>query len=66
MQLLDPPGRGRFLIKVGVRPGIPVKVELTSAEASINDTNKLWRTQSRMTAPAAAPAAVVDDVAVDA
>lgn len=44
----EPPGRGRFLIKVGGRPGIPVKVELTPAEASINDTNKRWHTQSRV------------------
>jgi hypothetical protein len=44
----DPPGRGRFLIKVGGRPGIPVKVELTPAEASINDTNKLWHARSRV------------------
>ena len=44
----EPPGRGKFLIKVGGRPGIPVKVELTAAEAGINDTNKLWHTQSRV------------------
>jgi len=43
----EPPGRGRFLIKVGGRPGIPIKVELTSAELSVNDTNKLWHTTSR-------------------
>ena len=44
----EPPGRGRFLIKVGGRPGIPVRVELTEAEASINDTNNRWHTQSRV------------------
>ncbi|MEW6888101.1 ATP/GTP-binding protein [Trueperella pyogenes] len=38
-----PPGRGNFLIKVGGRPGIPVHVELTSAELSLNDTNKAWK-----------------------
>ena len=43
----EPPGRGRFLIKVGGRPGIPVRVELTAAELEVNDTNKLWRTASR-------------------
>lgn len=43
----EPPGRGRFLIKVGGRPGIPIKVELTRAELSVNDTNKLWHTTSR-------------------
>ena len=44
----EPPGRGKFLIKVGGRPGIPVKVELTDAEYAINDTNRLWHTQSRV------------------
>lgn len=43
----EPPGRGRFLIKVGGRPGIPVRVELSSVELSVNDTNKLWHTTSR-------------------
>ena len=43
----EPPGRGRFLIKVGGRPGIPIRVELTRAELEVNDTNKLWHTTSR-------------------
>jgi len=43
----DPPGRGKFLIKVGGRPGIPLTVELTEAEKHINDTNKLWHAASR-------------------
>ena len=43
----DPPGRGNFLIKVGGRPGIPIRVELTRAELEVNDTNKLWHTTSR-------------------
>jgi hypothetical protein len=38
----EPPGRGRFLVKVGGRPGIPFKVELTSVETDVNDTNKRW------------------------
>lgn len=42
-----PPGRGKFLVKVGGRPGIPVQVQLTEAEKGINDTNKLWHTTSR-------------------
>lgn len=43
-----PPGLGKFLVKVGGRPGIPVEVRLTEAERSINDTNKLWHEQSRV------------------
>lgn len=38
----DPPGRGKFLVKVGGRPGIPFHVELTRAELNVNDTNKRW------------------------
>ncbi|MEU5993307.1 ATP/GTP-binding protein [Spirillospora sp. NPDC047418] len=38
----EPPGRGRFLVKVGGRPGIPFRVELTSVERDVNDTNKRW------------------------
>ncbi|GAA1996060.1 ATPase [Nocardiopsis rhodophaea] len=44
----EPPGRGKFLVKVGGRPGIPVSVQLTSVEAGINDTNKLWHQTSRV------------------
>lgn len=46
-----PPGRGKFLVKVGGRPGIPVHVDLTRAESGINDTNKLWHESSRIGAP---------------
>jgi hypothetical protein len=42
-----PPGRGRFLVKVGGRPGIPVQVVLTELEREINDTDKRWRQLSR-------------------
>jgi hypothetical protein len=38
----DPPGRGKVLLKVGSRPGIPVKVALTAAERTLNATNKRW------------------------
>ena len=41
-------------MKVGGRPGIPVEVHLTEAERTINDTNKLWHTQSRVQSPASA------------
>jgi hypothetical protein len=48
-----PPGRGNFLIKVGGRPGIPVHVALTETELALNDTNKRWHAQSRVSAPVA-------------
>jgi hypothetical protein len=44
---VEPPGRGRFLVKVGGRPGIPVHVELTAVERELHDTDKLWRELSR-------------------
>lgn len=46
----EPPGRGKFLIKVGGRPGIPFHVELIPAELELNDTNKRWR-MSQAVAP---------------
>ncbi|MBX3196228.1 MAG: ATP/GTP-binding protein [Microbacteriaceae bacterium] len=41
-QEAEPPGRGRFLVKVGGHPGIPLRVELLPLEVAVNDTNKLW------------------------
>ncbi|MEE4544499.1 ATP/GTP-binding protein [Streptomyces sp. V4-01] len=38
----EPPGRGRFLIKVGGRPGIPIQATITSAERKLHDTNTRW------------------------
>ena len=37
-----PPGQGNFLIKVGGLPGIPFHLQLTAAEAGLNDTSKRW------------------------
>lgn len=39
-----PPGQGKVLLKVGSRPGIPVGVRMTAAEAEVNDTNRRWVT----------------------
>lgn len=38
----DPPGLGKFLIKVGGRPGIPFQVRLTASERVLHDTNRRW------------------------
>ncbi len=41
---IAPPGQGKFLIKVGDRPGIPFHLTLTNTEQrlGIHDTSKLW------------------------
>ncbi len=39
-----PPGRGKFLLKVGSRPGIALEVGLTQREIALNNTNKRWDT----------------------
>ncbi len=46
-----PPGVGKFLIKSGQRPGIPVSVDLTRAEldAAVHDTNKRWAVPAQST-----------------
>ena len=38
----DPPGRGKFLLKTGSGPGIPLHLTLTNVERDVNDTNKRW------------------------
>lgn len=37
-----PRGRGKFLMKVGKKAGVPFMVDLQPVEASIHDTNKAW------------------------
>jgi hypothetical protein len=39
-----PPGLGKCLIKVGGRPGIPVKIQITETERRLHDTNARWAT----------------------
>jgi hypothetical protein len=48
-----PPGVGKFLLKSGQRPGIPVHVDLTAAEleAAVHDTNKRWATPLSLPMP---------------
>ncbi|MFJ6895165.1 ATP/GTP-binding protein [Streptomyces hokutonensis] len=53
----EPPGRGRFLIKVGGRPGIPIKVAITDAERHLHNTNTRWTTNEAAIEQAAARAA---------
>ena len=43
-----PPGRGKFLVKVGGRPGIPVEVVLTDAERSLSMSSTRWTDPSRI------------------
>lgn len=62
----EPPGRGKFLVKVGGRPGIPVYVQLTAAEMNIHDTNKRWHTRSRIGAQPLEPAVPEQDRGVRA
>ncbi|WP_373287097.1 ATP/GTP-binding protein [Wenjunlia tyrosinilytica] len=38
----EPPGRGRFLVKVGGRPGIPIRVAITDTERGLHNTNTRW------------------------
>ncbi|MDH6218462.1 hypothetical protein M2283_005794 [Streptomyces pseudovenezuelae] len=53
----EPPGRGRFLIKVGGRPGIPIKVAITEAERHLHNTNLRWTTNEEAVERATALAA---------
>lgn len=39
---MAPPGRGKFLVKVGGQAGMPFELVLTPTERRLNDTNKKW------------------------
>jgi hypothetical protein len=42
-QAPEPPGRGKFLVKVGGRPGLPFRLALTRAERELADSNARWQ-----------------------
>ncbi|WP_454044643.1 hypothetical protein [Cellulosimicrobium sp. Marseille-Q8652] len=42
-----PPGRGKFLVKVGGRPGIPIDLVLTESEKSLHMSAVRWADRSR-------------------
>lgn len=37
-----PPGLGCFLMKIGKKPGTPLRVVMTEVEKHVNDTNRSW------------------------
>ena len=45
----EPPGRRKFLLKLGSRPGIPLEIARTQAErrARIHETSTAWKVPSR-------------------
>jgi hypothetical protein len=42
-----PPGLGKCLLKVGGRPGVPVRISVTETERRLHDTNARWHDRSR-------------------
>ncbi|PPF91325.1 hypothetical protein C5C03_00435 [Clavibacter michiganensis] len=38
-----PPGLGKFLLKIGKKPGVPFQSMLTDVERAVNDTNMAWK-----------------------
>jgi hypothetical protein len=41
-QKADPPGRGKFVLKLGKKPGTPFRLDLTPVEKDVNNTNRAW------------------------
>ena len=42
-----PPGLGCFLMKIGKKPGVPLRVVMTDVERHVNDTNRSWAGMAR-------------------
>ncbi|WIB72607.1 ATP-binding protein [Curtobacterium sp. MCBD17_026] len=38
-----PPGLGKFLLKIGKKPGVPFQSQLTDVELAVNNTNQSWK-----------------------
>ncbi len=38
-----PPGLGKFLLKIGKKPGVPFQSQLTDIELAVNNTNQSWK-----------------------
>ncbi|MGO1755785.1 MAG: hypothetical protein ACTHZ6_15745 [Brevibacterium aurantiacum] len=43
----SPPGLGKFILKIGKKPGIPFQSVMTSIEGTVNDTNQAWTKNPR-------------------
>lgn len=41
-----PPGLGKFLLKIGKKPGVPFRTMMTDVERHVNDTNTAWAVQN--------------------
>ncbi|MDN5654254.1 MAG: hypothetical protein L0G46_04060 [Kocuria sp.] len=64
-QAASPPGMGHFLLKVGKKPGTPLRTVLTSVERDVNNTNRSWEQASARFREMRAKA-LRDDVAEEA
>lgn len=42
-----PPGLGKFILKIGKKPGVPFQTVLTQVERAVNDTNTAWATSTK-------------------
>jgi len=47
----EQPGLGKFLLKVGSRPGVPFRVRRTATEATWRDTSHRWNAATRAPHP---------------